>query len=136
MSIVNIRAALETRLNAISPSLATAWESVPYTPVTGTPFQQVNLLLNEAENPTLGDGMYRVTGFLQVLLCYPPGVGAKAAATRAELVRDWFPRGLGLSSGGQSVLIDRTPSIAPALIDGDRYRVPVSIYFTADIFPT
>ena len=135
MSIVNIRAALETRLNAISPSLATAWESVPYTPVTGTPFQQVNLLLNEAENPTLGDGMYRVTGFIQVLLCYPPGTGPKAASARAELIRNQFQRGLGLSSGGTDVLIDRTPTIAPAIIDGDRYRLPVTIYFSADIFP-
>jgi len=135
MSIVNIRAALETRLNAISPSLATAWESVPYTPVTGTPFQQVNLLLNEAENPTLGDGMYRVTGFLQVLLCYPPGTGPKAASARAELIRNQFQRGLGLSSGGTDVLIDRTPTIAQAIIDGDRYRLPVTIYFSADIFP-
>lgn len=135
MSIVNIRAALETRLNAITPSLATAWESVPYTPVTGTPFQQINLLLNETENPTLGDGMYRVTGFLQVLLCYPPGTGPKAASARAELIRNQFQRGLGLSSGGTDVLIDRTPTIAPAIIDGDRYRLPVTIYFSADIFP-
>jgi hypothetical protein len=136
MSIVNIRAALETRLNAMTPALATAWEGVPYTPVTGTPYQQVNMLLSATENPTFGDAMYRVTGFLQVLLCYPPGTGPKAAATRAELVRDQFRRGLGLSSGGTDVLIDRTPTIAPAIIDGDRYRIPVTIYFSADIFPS
>jgi hypothetical protein len=135
MSIVNIRAALETRLNAISPSIATAWESVPYTPVTGTPYQQINLAVSDTQNPTLGDGMYRVIGFLQVLLCYPPGTGPKAASARAELVRNQFQRGLGLSSGGTDVLIDRTPTIAPAIIDGDRYRLPVTIYFSADIFP-
>lgn len=135
MSIVSIRAALETRLNAMSPSLATAWEGIPYTPVTGIPYQQVNLL-TDTDNPTLGDGMYRVTGFMQVLLCYPPGTGPKAASTRAELVRDWFSRGLGLSSTGINVLIDRTPTIAPAIIDGDRYRIPVTVYFSADIFPT
>jgi hypothetical protein len=135
MSIVNIRAALETRLNAISPSIATAWESVPYTPVTGTPYQQVNLAVSDTQNPTLGDGMYRIIGFLQVLLCYPPGTGPKAASARAELIRNQFQRGLGLSSGGTDVLIDRTPTIAPAIIDGDRYRLPVTIYFSADIFP-
>ena len=135
MSIVSIRTALETRLNTMS-ALSTAWEGVPFTPVTGTPYQQVNLLLQEAENPTMGGAMYRQRGFLQVLLCYPPGTGAKAAATRAEAVRSHFPRGLGLSSGGTNVLIDRTPSIAPAIIDGDRYRIAVSIYFTADIFPS
>ena len=135
MSIVNIRAALESRLSAMTPALATAWEGVPYTPVTGTPYQQVNLLLSATENPTLGDAMYRVTGFLQVLLCYPPGTGPKAASARAELVRNQFQRGLGLSSGGTDVLIDRTPTIAPAIIDGDRYRIPVTIYFSADIYP-
>ena len=135
MSIVNIRAALETRLNAISPAIATAWESVPYTPVTGTPYQQVNLVIADTQNPTLGDGMYRIIGFLQVLLCYPPGTGPKAASARAELIRNQFQRGLGLSSGGTDVLIDRTPTIAPAIIDGDRYRLPVTIYFSADIFP-
>ena len=136
MSIVSIRAALETRLNSMSPALSTAWEGMPFTPVTGTPYQQVNLLLNDAENPTMGDAMYRQSGFLQVLLCYPPGTGAKAAATRAEAVRSHFPRGLGLTSGGINVLIDLTPSIAPAIIDGDRYRIPVTIYFRADIFPS
>ena len=135
MSIVSIRAALETRLNALSPSLATAWEGIPFTPVTGTPYQQVNLL-TDTENPTLGDGMYRVTGFMQVLLCYPPGTGPKAASTRAELIRDWFSRGLGLSSGGINVRIDRTPTIASAIIDADRYRLPVTVYFSADIFPS
>lgn len=136
MSIVSIRAALETRLNSMSPALSTAWEGMPFTPVTGTPYQQVNLLLNDSENPTMGDAMYRQSGFLQVLLCYPPGTGAKAASTRAEAVRSHFPRGLGLSSGGINVLIDLTPSIAPAIIDGDRYRIPVTIYFRADIFPS
>lgn len=136
MSIVNIRAALENRLNAMTPSLATAWEGVPYTPINGTAYQQVNVLYADSENPTIGDAMFRQNGIMQVLLAYPPGTGAKAAATRAELVRSWFPRGLGLSSNGTDVLIDRTPSIAPAIIDSDRYKVPVSIYFTADIFPT
>ena len=136
MSIVSIRAALETRLNAMSPSLATAWEGVPYTPITGTPYQQVNLLLADTVNPTLGDKMYRVVGFMQVLLCYPPGTGPKAASQRAELIRNQFSRGLGLSSGGIEVLIDRTPTIAPAIIDADRYRLPVTIYFSADIFPS
>lgn len=136
MSIVNIRTALESRLSTMSPALSTAWESVPFTPVTGTPYQQVNLLVNESQNPTIGGSMYRQMGIFQVTLSYPPGTGAKAAASRAEAVRSHFPRGLGLSSGGTNVLIDRTPSIAPAIIDGDRYRIPVSIYFSADIFPS
>lgn len=135
MSIVLIRQALETRLNTMTPSLATAWEGVVYTPVTGTPYQQVNLLSANAENPTIGGTMYRQAGIFQVLLCYPPSNGAKPAATRAELIRDHFKRGTTLTSGSVEVLIEYTPSILPAIIDGERYRLPVSIRWSADIYP-
>ncbi len=136
MALVSIRTALETQLNSLTPSIATAWESVPFTPVTGTPYQQINLFIADTLNPTLGDSMYRVKGFMQVTLCYPPNAGTKAASTRADLLVSHFKRAISLTSGGVTVLIDKTPSIAPAIIDGDRYKIPVSIYFTADIYPT
>ncbi|MCJ7808595.1 MAG: DUF4128 domain-containing protein [Dehalococcoidia bacterium] len=136
MSIVSIRVALETHLNSLTPSIATAWESVPFTPVTGTPYQQVNTAFANPENPTLGDAMYRIKGMMLVQLSYPPNTGTKAASTRADLLVNHFKRATSLTSGGVTVLIDKTPSIAPAIIDGDRYKIPVSIYFTADIYPT
>lgn len=134
MALVEIRTALETKLNALTPTLATAWESVPYTPVTGTAYQQVNLMVADTLNPTLGGNHYRIKGFMQVLLCYPPNTGAKTAGTRADLLVNHFKRGTSLTSGGVTVIIDKTPSIAPALIDGERYKIPVSIYFSADIY--
>lgn len=135
MSVVLIRQALETRLNTMTPALATAWEGVSFTPVTGTPYQQVNLLMATAENPTMGGTMYRQSGVFQVLLCYPPSNGAKPAGTRAELIRDHFKRGTTLTSGSVEVLIEYTPSVMPAIIDGERYRLPVSIRWSADIYP-
>lgn len=135
MALVEIRAALETKLNALSPSLATAWESVPFTPTSGVAYQQVNLMIADIANPTLGDSHYRVKGFMQVLLCYPPNAGAKTAAARADLLTTHFKRGTSLTSGGITVIIDKTPSIAPALIDGERYKLPVSIYFSVDVYP-
>ena len=134
MALVEIRTALETKLNALTPTLATAWESVPFTPVVGTAYQQVNLMIADTLNPTLGGTHYRIKGFMQVLLCYPPNAGAKTASTRADLLVNHFKRGTSLTSGGITVIIDKTPSIAPALIDGVLYKIPVSIYFSADIY--
>jgi hypothetical protein len=134
MALVEIRTALETKLNALTPTLATAWENVPFTPVVGTAFQQVNLMIADTLNPTLGGNHYRIKGFMQVLLCYPPNAGAKTAATRADLLVNHFKRSTSLTSAGITVIIDKTPSIAPALIDGVLYKIPVSIYFSADIY--
>jgi len=134
MALVEIRTALETKLNALTPTLATAWESVPFTPIVGTAYQQVNLMIADTLNPTLGGTHYRIKGFMQVLLCYPPNAGAKTAATRADLLVNHFKRGTSLTSSGITVIIDKTPSIAPALIDGVLYKIPVSIYFSADIY--
>lgn len=134
MALVEIRTALETKLNALTPALVTAWESVPFTPVVGTAYQQVNLMIADTLNPTLGGDHYRIKGFMQVLLCYPPNAGAKTATTRADLLVNHFKRGTSLTSGGITVIIDKTPSIAPALIDGVLYKIPVSIYFSADIY--
>ena len=134
MALVEIRTALETKLNSLTPTLSTAWESVPFTPVVGTAYQQVNLMIADTLNPTLGGTHYRIKGFMQVLLCYPPNAGAKTAATRADLLVNHFKRGTSLTSGGITVIIDKTPSIAPALIDGVLYKIPVSIYFSADIY--
>ena len=136
MALIEIRTALETKLNALTPTLATAWESVPFMPVVGTAYQQVNLMIADTLNPTLGGTHYRIKGFMQVLLCYPPNAGAKTAATRADLLVNHFKRGTSLTSCVITVIIDKTPSIAPALIDGVLYKVPVSIYFSADIYPT
>ena len=47
MSIVAIRTALETKLNTITPALSTAWENVLFTPVAGTAYHQVNLLMSD-----------------------------------------------------------------------------------------
>ena len=135
MALVEIRTALEEKLNLLTPSIATAWENVPFVPVTGTAYQQINLMISDTINPTLGDSHYRIKGFMQVLLNYPANTGAKAASTRADLLVNHFKRSTSLSNGGITVIIDKTPSIAPAIINGDRYKIPVSIYFTAEIYP-
>lgn len=133
MSIVSIRAALETKLNTITPAISTAWENHPFTPVDGVPYQRVYLMPATPSNPTMGDGYYREQGIFQVSLFYPLQTGAAAAAARAELIRSAFKRGVSMTSGGVTVQIGNTPEISQGRVDGDRFHVPVRIFWFAGV---
>jgi hypothetical protein len=133
MSIQSVRAALETKLNGITPALSTEWQNVPFTPVTGTAYQKAYLLPATPENPTLGDGFYREYGIFQVSLFYPIQTGSAAAEARAQLIRTAFKRGTVMTSGSVKVLVDRTPEIGQGRRDEDRWHVPVKIRWSAGI---
>lgn len=133
MSALAIRAALETALEGMSPAIATQWENAPYTPVVDTPYQRVNLLMNEPAAIEMSGAHHQEAGFMQVTLCYPLGTGHGAATTRAELIRQTFYRGATFTSGGVTTTIERHPEIAPALIEDDRYAVPVRVRFFANV---
>jgi hypothetical protein len=59
MSLAQVRAALETALNSISPAIDTAWENAPYTPVDGTPYQQATLLRAQPDNSRNWPDLFR-----------------------------------------------------------------------------
>lgn len=125
MSISAIRSTLESALDGMTPAIQTAWQNVPFTPVTGTPYQRASLLLAEPDNEEKG-ASFQEQGFLQVDLCYPQSVGANTAEARAELLRTTFKRGTSLANG---ILISHTPEVKPAYNDGDRFVIPVRIRF-------
>lgn len=132
MSLVLVRAALETALAAISPSIDLAWENMPYTPVAGTPYAAVFLMTAPPANLEMSSA-YTERGYLQVNLQYPLSAGPSAAAARAQLIRDAFPRGASFTSGGVTVNVSNTPEISPARIEADRYLIPVKIPFHAHL---
>lgn len=136
MSIAKIRAALESRLSALSPPIATAFENMAFSPVSGTPFQRVNLLPARPENEVLGSGYFREIGIFQVTLCYPANGGPAACQARAELLRNHFRRGTKVTSGGVTTLVTTTPALAASYPDGDRYCIPVSIRYMAEMAST
>lgn len=131
MSAVAIRSALEAALAAMTPALATSWENVPYTPVVGTAYQRVHILFAEPQNPEIGR-FTQERGFLQVQLAYPLGTGPAAAAARAELIRTAFYRGRALTASGVVTTIEKTPEIAPARIEDDRYILTIRVRFFAN----
>lgn len=132
MSVAAIRAALESALAAVTPTIATAWENAEFTPTPGTPYQRVYVLFAEPANTEISRS-YMEQGFMQVSLAYPLNGGPGPAAARAELLRSIFYRGRSLLAAGVTTTIERTPEIAPGQFDGDRYVVPVRIRFFAHI---
>ncbi|PIP01782.1 MAG: hypothetical protein COX55_09025 [Zetaproteobacteria bacterium CG23_combo_of_CG06-09_8_20_14_all_54_7] len=132
MSVVAIRAALETALNGMSPALATAWENAQFMPVAGTPYQQVHLLFATPSNREMGD-RYQEIGYLQCKLMYPLAVGTATIAARAMLLRTTFKRGNTFVSGGITTTVTETPEIVPGRVEGDRYAVSVKIKFVAQV---
>jgi hypothetical protein len=133
MSQAAIREALEAALVTITPALATAWENRDFVkPAEGTAYQEAYVLFAAPDNPEMG-GLYTERGFLQVNLQYPKGAGPAPSDARAALIRAKFLRGAAFVSSGITVTITKTPEVAPARIENDRYLVPVRIRFHAHI---
>lgn len=133
MSLVLVRSALEVALAAMSPSLPTAYENRPYTPVNGTAYQRVHLMPADPLSMEMSQRLHREQGFLQVTLCYPLGGGSGAAAARAELIRSTFYAGRTFTSGSINVTIDGTPSVLPADTEADFFILPVRIRFYSHV---
>jgi len=129
-----IRAALETHLSAMTPALSTAWENVAFTPVNGTPYQQVNLLVAQPDNRYMGCDRRIELGVFQVTLSYPIDKGASAAEDRANAIINHFKRSTKVSNGGQWVQVIRTPYKRVLGADGAFFKVVVSINWQADVF--
>lgn len=133
MSLDKVVQALETRLAAFSPSIATVYESTTYTPVTGTPYMKANTLPASPDNSEMGNANYFERGIFQITLFYPNNAGAGAARAKAVALREWFKRGTTLTASGVNVNIINDPAIAPGFNDGDRYVLPISVTFQAHI---
>mgnify|MGYP002145437009 CR=1 FL=1 len=135
MSLKLTKAALEARLVALANALPTKWENVPFSPpADGAAWQRCDFMPAVPDNPTLGDGFYREHGIMQVTLSYPLGGGSGPAYTRAEALRVQFKKGSSFASGAVTVHVDRAPAIGPGREVEDRFVMPVSVTYRADIF--
>ncbi len=124
MSSVQVRAALEMHLEALTPGFPTALENEDFTPPDGA-YQRAHVLFAAPNNSESGPG-FQEQGVFFVRLLYPPNEGWGAAYARAEAIRAHFHRGRTLDAG---VVINRTPEIAPAEVDSGRYSLPIRIPF-------
>jgi hypothetical protein len=129
MSISAIQAALEKHLATLTPPLATAYENTAFAPVTGTPYQRVHMLVNRPVDRSLSNDMKEERGIFQVSLFFPQGQGRGAAQQRAQAIQDLFAPVQFLTEGTTTVSIYDPPHIAGGSPDGDRWHLPVSVYW-------
>jgi hypothetical protein len=138
MSLLLIRQMFETAINAIEPGFPTQWENTIYEPIDGTPYQKIDRLLGNPQNPTFSNpgvqNFLREIGIYQVVLFYPLGSGPAGADTKAEAIRTAFPQGKTFTSGTVTLIVQGTPTVAPGRVDGNRWSIPVKIPFFANIF--
>lgn len=132
MTLAAIEAALQGAALAITPAIEPAWENLNFVPTPGTPYMRATTLLADPDDSEI-QGQPIERGIFQIDLLFPFNGGKGPALDHAELIRTTFKRGTSLVSGGTTVTIQKTPTVAPAQRDGDRYMVPVSIRFTAPI---
>lgn len=130
----NIRIALESELNDISTSIDVKWENKAYTPIVGRPYQISYLKHAESDNSTMGCRRRIDRGLYQITLCYPLNDGAKNAHDRADLIIDHFKIGTVLTSGGQNVVINKTPKKVTLGVMDERYQVAVTITYYSQVF--
>lgn len=134
MSEAVIRQSLEAALVAAVAPVRVAFENVDFAPVAGVAYVESALLPARTDNPTMGDGFKRCPGIFQATVVAPAGAGVGPAASLANLIVAAFFRGRTLhAADGVRVLVDASPTVGPGIPDRPWYRVPVSIYYTADV---
>ena len=131
MSIIAIREALETAVETLTPGFPTALENVDFKP-TAAANQKLEIVFGKPANDEMS-ARYMERGFMQLTLRYPLNKGSGAAAARALLIRNAFPRNRAISAGSLVVTIQDTPEIARGFIEGDRYCIPVIVGFRVPV---
>lgn len=129
MSNAIIAAALSTRLATLG--LPTQWENNQFTPTAN----QVYLIEAFLPATTLAVGVANTSadefsGIYQVMVMSPLGGTKGPGLAAAEQVLGAFQRGLRLTRSGVTVTILRS-SLGPALFQGERWGIPVSIDYRA-----
>lgn len=129
MTVFNdIRTALETEIASITGIPASrAWENVVFRPVTGTPFVRMTLAPSASRPAVRGPSpQIRHDGLFLVDVVYPINEATASADTLADNIRAAYTVDDTFTSGSTTVRINYAER-GPGFIDGNWYRVPVTI---------
>lgn len=127
--MLNTRLAFEEAINAISPTIATAYENVSFTPSSGVPYQELYDIPASNDHLFMDNSEFEGLGIFQITLKYPSGQGMKTVSNRAELYVSSFPVGTKLTKNGEVITVLQTPKVNNLGVDGDRVIVAVSINY-------
>ena len=128
-----IAAAFNKHLNrfATLENIEVAWEGLDFTP-TADAYLRGFYLPGLTTGAALGtDAPNRHVGIFQIDCIYPIGRGWGDCAEMAEKVRAYFKRGTKLGDDDEIVISSASPG--PGMVDGDRYKIPVSISYWATL---
>ena len=81
--------AFEEAINAISPTIATAYENVSFTPTINVPYQELYDIPASNAHLFINSANYEALGVFQITLRYPSGKGTKDVSNRAG-VYEWI----------------------------------------------
>ena len=133
MAIIEIKRAAERKLNALTPSVPTAWESVSFEPPVGL-YQRVQFTIQSPDDPVLGTGFHRERISMQVFVVGAANKVTSEVITRAELIRTHFAKGLVLQEGNIKIHVLRTPQVAGTTVASERVVCPVIIELVAEVY--
>ena len=127
-----INRAIYTHLKDMAQDWRISIPNVTFTPTTNENYLELSFLPAGTSQATLGTtGMNRNTGLAQIMVKVQDGVGFKDADLKADEIAEHFKRGTILENGGVKVHITKVEP-NPALVEDDKYNLPVSIYYRAD----
>jgi hypothetical protein len=127
MSLVNIREALESTLDAMTGIPEIVWENMHYEPTIGTPYLEVLFSPNNRRNACVGVNSPIYNGGLFFIdLFYPENEGPQDADSVAESILTAFEAGSILTANSTTVHI-RFAKRDEALRDSPWYHVPITI---------
>ena len=86
-------------------------------------YQRLQFVISRPTDPVLGTG-YRENIEVQIFVVDKLDVGTTNAETRAELIRDWFHKGLTLTEGTFRMHVLRT-HVSSAAVAADKIIVPI-----------
>ena len=133
MAIIEIKRAAERKLNALTPTVTTAWEGVSFDPPNGL-YQRVQFTIQTPDDPVLGTGFHRERMTMQVFVVGAANKGTSEVINRAELIRNHFAKGLILQEGNVRIHVLRTPQVAGNTVVSERVICPVLIELVAEVY--
>jgi hypothetical protein len=119
----------------LTPPLRCAAPLVKFNPVGKETYFRASFLPNQTQSPHVGAGTDLHTGIFQVMVAFPTtNEGLVGPLDLAGSLVTQFAKGLTLrTTSGIVVKINRSPWMAPVLIDGARSGIPVSIPYEATV---
>ncbi len=133
-AILDTKKAAEKRLKMLLPTAKIAWEGVAFTPPNNEIYYRTQFVIQDPEDPVIGDKYYREIMSFQVFVCDVLNKGTTNAFTKAEEIRASFYKGLTLSEGATSIYVLSTPRVAGSIPAEDRLVVPVLIELVAEVY--